>query len=253
MSQNFESPRLLIQRAQTHIDEFINTVRKFSSSRPYKNANFFNPFSGEQIYKVQMTGQFPPMLPAILKDCLGNMRDALDHAVYGSAVELGANDPTKTAFPFGASEDDVKRDLNKKYKDIPEKMKSYLLTFKPYSGGNDLLVSLNNLRNPTTHRIVVPLGTAHSNSIFIDSGVITSGQLGYSKWHPSTNEIEYARLGRGSKLSHAVSFEFDAVFENAQGLSGRSVGKTLNEMLTEVTRVVDAIADETGRLIASNS
>ena len=101
MPDHFSSPKQLISHARDEIKEADNLVTQFIRSQRYSNVVYVNPQTGEQVFRIKVAG---PSLPAkvsnVAKDAAGNLRDALDHAVYGCAVALKGGTPAATGFPF---------------------------------------------------------------------------------------------------------------------------------------------------------
>ncbi len=249
----FESPKLLIDRAREHTDALEAAFNTFFGSHPYAKVVDYDPQTGQNVYKIRLTGHLPGRLKTVAKDVLSNLRESLDHAIYAAAVSLGAIDPRATAFPFANDATHLQGELRgRKLKDIPPELYPMLEGFKPYPGGNDTLVSLNRTRNPGTHRILVPVGFASvAMNMEISSGVITGGQIGYSRWDPAKNEVEYMRLSHGSHMNYNIQVAFDVTFGDVETVRGKSVLATLREFATEVDGVVLAIEAETKRLLAS--
>jgi hypothetical protein len=247
----FESPRLLLGRAREHIDHLAAEIKAFFDRRPYAHVVETDPKTLQQVYKIRLTAALPARLPAVLKDATSNLRDALDHAVYAAAVTLGVSEPTATGFPFANNEPHLYGELGTwKFTHVPQSIHPVLVSFKPYPGGNDLLVGLNRIRNPNTHRIIVPVGFATmGNEISIAHGTIGgNSQIGYSRWDAAKNEVEFMRLGQGSQMHYTVKASFDVTFGDLEFVGGKPVVATLRKIMAEVNRVVLALEAECARL-----
>jgi hypothetical protein len=246
----FESPKWQIERAREHIQQLDTEINAFFASKPCARVVEHDPNTGDQIYKVRLTAKLPGRLRVILKDATSNLRDALDHAVYAAAVSLGVADPEKTGFPFANDALHLQGELGTwKFSHVPQSIHPILMSFKPYPGGNDLLVGLNRIRNPNTHRVIVPVGFAtQSLAITGGAGLLTGGQIGYSRWHPATNEVEYMRLGAGSDFKHDVQITFDVAFGDVEFVRGKPVCPTLHEIMTEVNCIILGLEAETARI-----
>ena len=225
-------------------------IRAFFDKRPYARVIEFDPNTGHDVHKVRLTAQVPGRLSRILKDCTSNLRDALDHAVYAAAISLGAINPEKTGFPFANDATHLEDELTSwKFEEVPPEIHPCLRGFKPYPGENDILVALNRIRNPNTHRVIVPVGTASlGNSMSMFGANVGNMQLGYSRWDAAKNEVKYLRVDRGSKFQYEVRMAFDVTFGDVEIVGGQPIVGVLRKMAAEVDRVVLGIEAETARL-----
>jgi hypothetical protein len=88
--------------------------------------------------------------------------------------------------------------------------------------------------------------------IGISSAMLTgNSQIGYSRWLPATNEVEFMRIGLGSKIDYEVTVAFDVTFGDVEIVRGKPVLGTLREIMTEVDRIILVIEAETARIIAA--
>src|SRR5690606_8521579 len=125
-----------------------------------------------------------------------------------------------------------------------------LASFKPYPAGNTLLCALNRVRNPNTHRTIVPIGTASVGTSLNVSGAIRSpARIGMNHWDASENEVTYMVVGVGSNVQYNVTASFDVVFGKVDLVQGQPVIPTLYAIAHEAESVVSAIEAETARLL----
>jgi hypothetical protein len=178
------------------------------------------------------------------------LRDALDHAVYASAVTMKpGNAPTKTAFPFAADAPGVSSKLlNKDLRDVPTAMRTLLESFEPHKSGNQLLWGLNRTRNVETHRLIVPLLVASTgNSLRINGDVLGEGQIGSSRWDPEKKEAEFLRAGIGSQVEYRLDVEFSVLLGNVDVIGGAPALDALHAITKEVESIVLAIEAATAK------
>lgn len=248
----FDSPKELVGHAREHIDRLEGAINAFFDRKPYAKVMDFDRETRQQIFKLRITAKLPSRVRLIFKDATSNLRDALDHAVYASAISLGIDDPEKTGFPFANDAAHLQGELGTwKFSDVPHDIHPILMSFNPYPGGNDLLVGLNRMRNPNTHRAIVPvafadLGNSIGPAVMTVSG---GGQFGYSRWDATKNEVEYMRMGLGSTFKGHVEFAFDVSFGDIEIVGGKPVIGTLREVEAEVSRVVLDLEAETARIL----
>jgi hypothetical protein len=248
----FESPKELVGHASEHIDRLEAEIKSFFDRKPCARVVDFDRETREYVFKFRLTAKLPSKIRLVFKDATSNLRDALDHAVYAAAISLGNATVEKTGFPFANDAAHLEGEFKTwKFSDVPKEIHPVLISFRPYPTGNDLLIGLNRMRNPNTHRVIVPVGFASSgNEITNFTGTISgSGKLGYSLWDAAKNEVEYMRLGEGSKAKCDVSIAFDVTFGEVEVFAGKPVVLSLREIMTEVDRVVHGLEVETARIL----
>jgi hypothetical protein len=253
MSYAFDSPREVIERARDHINDLDARIKSFVERKPYSLIVDYDSSTGQDVHKLRFA-QIPGKFAAITKDAFSNLRDALDHAVYASAVTLHPGRANKrTAFPFAPTGLDVNNKLDRELIDVPAGIRMFLENLQPHQAGNQTLWGLNQTRNIKTHRMLVPLGTATmGNSTHIKTGTIVGpARLGYHRWDSAKNEAEFLRVSRGSKLNYEIRGTFDVVFGQIEVFAGAPVLASLNTIASEVERVVAGIETETARLLRS--
>lgn len=252
MLDHFESPKSLVSHAREEITNLDARLAEFFGKHPYARIIDIDRDTGEKVHKFRLTAKLPGKVSNIVKDIAGNLRDALDHAVYGCAVSLYGGEPSDTGFPFAKDAAGVDGELKgKRLRGNPPEIRSFLAAFNPYPGGNDLLWGLNQIRNPNTHRIIVPVGTAvvsnSSEMRNLQGG--TSLKFGYSHWDPAKNEVEFLRASPDWTFQYKVQIAFDVTFEGTLLLSGKPLVPTLIAIADEVERVCGFIEAETARIL----
>ncbi|MCA0302820.1 MAG: hypothetical protein LCH95_10475 [Proteobacteria bacterium] len=252
MADLFASPRQLISHACDEIKAAGSMIDTFAKSQTGTQAVYVDPVTRQNVFCVRIAGpDLPPKVMNIVKDAAGNLRDALDHSVYAAAVAKGGGEPKHTKFPFAQNAAGVQGELHSRFcSDVPIEIHPLLTGFKPYEGGNDTLWALNQLRNPNTHRFIVPVGSAALvGNLGISTAAITgNSEIGYSRWSPTKKEIEYMRLGPGSTIQHQVSISLGVTFEGIKAIAGKAVIPTLDAMASEVERIVSDIEAECRRV-----
>jgi len=254
----FESPRALIQRARELIEDAAFKIKAFFDGRPYTRLVETDPFTGQDVHKVRLTATLPGNIRPIIKDAAGNLRDALDHAVYACAVYLVGGEPDNTGFPFAGDAKGVEGELGSdRLRGNPLEIRPCLASFQPYPAGNGLICGLNRIRNPNTHRVLVPVGSVAAVPQSYVKFALWGGGLGGGggggfrpggRWDAIKNEIELVRVGRGTQINIEVTVAFSVSFGDVKILAGREVIGTLLAIASEVERIVAAIEAETLRL-----
>lgn len=254
VSNHFDSARALLRRGREQTVEAHRLFDTFFRGKPYTKVIDLDPQTGDQLHKFRLTSEIPAAARLVVKDAMSNLRDTLDHAVYGAAVAIRGGDPEDTAFPFADSEADLKGRLaGKKLTHVPGELHATFVALKPYTGGNGLLCGLNKARNASTHRILVPAGSvAMVNSATMHSAVVNGNlEFGYSRWNPAKNEVEFLRITPNNAFHYEVQVSFDVVFGDVEILAGRQVVGTLNAIASEVQKAVDSIESVTAQVVTS--
>ncbi|RWN51902.1 hypothetical protein [Mesorhizobium sp.] len=248
---HFESAKLQIERGREHIKDAETRIKAFFSREPYATVVDKDAQTGQQSHKIRLTEKLPPNVRGIVKDASSNLRDALDHAVYANAVALIGGDPSDTGFPFANDDAGVTGELNgRRLRGNPVEIRPLLASFKPYPAGNQLLCALNRVRNPNTHRVIVPIGAAAIGAEFKFGEEIRGPvQIGINHWDASKNEVTYLIAGAGSKVQYEVKASFNVVFGEVDLVAGQPVIATLYAIASETERVILAIEAETARIL----
>jgi len=246
----FESPKALIQRGREHVDTLQIEMASFWSRKPYARVIEFDVDTKENIHKFRLTTQIPGKIRTIAKDATSNLRDALDHAVYGAALLLGRVNPNNTGFPFARDAVGVRGELDcKRLSGNPPEIRPLLASFEPHEGGNELLFGLNSIRNPNTHRVLVPvMATSMATSGLINATINGGLKFGYSRWDATKNEVEFMRIGRDSHFECQINVASTITFGDIGILAGREVAGTLRQIAVEVEQTVLSIETEARRI-----
>lgn len=249
----FEDSLSLVEHATEQIREAQDIARAFFNRRPFARIVDLDPENNAEIHKIRLTARFPDKISRIIKDATSNLRDALDHAVFASAVALtGDGNPNDTGFPFGPDQAGVERELVRtRLSGNPPEIRPCLAAFQPHETGNPILWSLNKIRNSNTHRVVIPVVTAIINHKAYLKKLEVNGifKFGYNIWDESKGELEYMRVGRGSKYDYHIEMNFVVNFSGIDALKGQDAFIALDRMANEVLVTVIKIKDETARIL----
>jgi hypothetical protein len=63
----------------------------------------------------------------------------------------------------------------------------------------------------------------------------------YSQWYPELREIEFLRLGWGSRIDYQVQISVNVFFEEVEAVTGKPVIDTLSMMADAVSVVLQGI------------
>ena len=242
--------------ARDHINDLEARIKAFFDRKPYTRVVDYDRDTGQDVHKIRLTARLPGKAAAVAKDAFSNLRDALDHTVYASAVALRpGTTPAKTGFAFAPTAAGVHEKLNRELIDVPPAIRTLVEGLRPYKAGDQTLWGLNAIRNVKTHRILVPLGAASLVNSLSLTGCRVQGpsELGYNRWDASKNEVEYMRVGRGSEMHYQINASFDVLFGDVEVFGGRQAIATLDEVADKVERILGAIEAETARILRATT
>jgi hypothetical protein len=250
MTDPFSSSKYSIEHAKGHIFAFDQAHSLFINSRPYTLVVEQNADGTEDFHKIKMTKPMPPQLAGIAFDAINNMRNALDQACFAVGTAAGGRG-RQSHFPFGNDASTVKGKGKGKGKsaDLPEEVFDLIVSYQPYSGGNDLLWALNKLCNSQKHEVIIPIGLFNT-AIHIDRLEMTnviSMQLP-PKWDRSKNEMIVAHLKHGSKFNGNFQVNIFIAFAKIDVVDGQPVLPILHELIGMVESIVMAIEAEARRI-----
>jgi hypothetical protein len=208
---------------------------------------------------MRLENPMPEGLDDIAADIFHNLRSALDQAGYATAI---ANNKSGGAayYPFGDNAVEVASRRTGASKEIPSEIFNVMESFKPYKGGNDLLWTLNKMRNHGEHRITCAVGKAvgnHSIFFFQKHGPIETGMVVSMPpviWEPGQQEVEFLRIGRSGDGRYRSAVNTFLTFSEFEPIRGKIVEEVLNALIALVNGILTAIeikATECGLFVAS--
>jgi len=254
MPDPFESAHRKIARASKHFDDLEREVVAFLGEDPYRQVIEIDPDNAEQLlHKFKLVKSFEDRpIPEIIGDIVSNLRAALDHAIYATAIMSGCQKPgfDTACFPFAGGADRFENTFKGRCKDVSTEMYPLLRSFQPYKGGNRLLAALQALRNADNHAVLTPFGTDFDRPF---TSVKTIGYASmivpeHSTWDRAKQEVIYLKTRTDTEVQYEINFQFFVAFDNIEIIAGRSVLVELDAIGVEVERVVSAIQAESCRL-----
>jgi hypothetical protein len=246
----FASAKRRVARAKEHIAKIVNETASFYETKPYarlveKNARGFEE------HKVKLTADIPAHITDLAYEAIEALRASLDQAAYQIAVACGSKRPDLVHFPISDNAANFENLLKGQISDFPAELLTLFRTFKPYKDGNDLLFALNRVRRQAAHRFIVPVATCLGGVQVLNACISSPHPMTIPapKWDSTNNEIILVITGPGSNLEYTIEMTFFLAFgPTVEGLSGESVSDTLEEIATEVERIVLAVEAEAKRI-----
>jgi hypothetical protein len=151
----FESAKELISGAKENLAHLESLCQPITKVRDYAFVYENDGKTGNKLLSCRFKNVLvTPRLRRLTSTILKELRLALDQAFYDAAVALGRKNAKGIYFPFGKDIKDLRREVERKCRDVNCSLVRYCLKFKPYYGGNPDLWSLSHLAG-TTHRRIV--------------------------------------------------------------------------------------------------
>lgn len=250
MSDPLESAKYTLAHAKRHIKNFDALHRGFIHSDPYATVVEFG-FPNIDIHKIKLVKPMPEPLAGVAFDTLNSLRAVLDQSTFAIAVAAGTNGK-KAHFPFGDTLSEVE-DRRKAPRggshQLPKEIFDFIVTLKPYKGGNNFLWAVNKLCNSNKHEVIVPV------AIFAGGGSIDhariDGALEFNFppiWDGTKNEMVLAVVKRGSKPDYDLKVATFIAFANVDGIRNKPALNILSNMAIAVERAVVGLEAEARRL-----
>jgi hypothetical protein len=249
MTENsFNSSRRQIVRAEEHILDLAAKIKAFLETKPY--ARIVEPDSDgiNQLHKVKLTKLVPLSFADIAADAVNNLRTALDHAGYTTALASGKVNARKAYFPFGIDAADLENTIRSQCKDIPQDIITLMRSFQPYKGGNDLLWALNRMCGTNKHRMLAPIGVTVGGMHIRQMMISGSGSIPCPIWDRTKHEIVFAIMGPHTKIEYDIELAFSVAFDEVEIVGGQPAIPVLNQMASIVEGIVTGIEAEARRL-----
>ena len=243
----FDSSWRKVARAKKHIADLEGEVSTFVDSDPYLILEEHDPnVPGQKTCKLKPAKILPVSIADIAADAIHNLRDSLDAAGYSIAVTVGVIRPKHTAFPFGCSAIDFRRNMKGRSKDIPVDVRNFIETFQPYRGGNDFLWALNDLCNTIKHGTgLVAVGFGSVLGEFgISKGKIIDIPL--HTWNSAKQEIVLGTFSADAKYDMELSPYI--AFDEPSIIQGQPLVGTLNVFVDTVEGILRDLRSECLRL-----
>lgn len=155
--------RRKVERADEHISNLNEVVRRFIDANPYKVVAKRDSETGKTVYYLERVTDTPPSCAAIAGDILNNLRSALDHLaqqlyLVGTGGTSGFRD--QTSFLISPTAKDFKAGLSRKVEGMRQNAVDAIRALQPYHGGNGAdLWTFNRLNNIDKHRLIVTVGS----------------------------------------------------------------------------------------------
>jgi hypothetical protein len=173
--ENFRGPELKLNRAETHIVDLHDLLKRFMEAQTYRVVADFEREPGFICWTVRGEEVFPhDEFAPIIGDVIHNLRDALDLAVSVIMRNAGESDEhvmfptadTPNGFGLAVAQGPKKPEWPKDLVDVLE------TRVQPYKGGNGyLLRTLHKLAILDKHRMIVPTAFGTVKVVMVVEGM----------------------------------------------------------------------------------
>lgn len=233
--QPFLASRLKIGRAAQHVAILRGEVAAYMARRPiYLLVEPHPDNPALHAWAVRIKEPVLPTWAPIIGDIVHNLRAALD-LMACDVVRLAEPNAAMDSvyFPFAKTAGDLDKMIEKRFGDAPDEAKDLVRHFKPYPGGNDVLRGIHELDIIDKHQALLPT----AGYIRHPTGGVSPGDL----TTPSEPVKGFFDPHQRPGIALGVSpVEFSLVFPNQGPFEGRELIPTLENVIQDFARVVDA-------------
>jgi hypothetical protein len=250
-----EGSKLKVKRAKEHFRQIEAEIKTFNASKPYRIMVEEEPQSGDQLYRVKIKKQPPPMWATIIGDIVHNLRSALDLLV-NDAVRANGNTPNRyTGFPVYKSADAFEAGFSGKVRGVSTKAIETIKSLKPYKDGNEALWHIHCLDITDKHRLILSVGSAYRNFNVVlkmrvpweEGEVVKSPPIALKpadQLYPLKDGAVVMCVKAAARMSHSndapdYQFTFEVAFGDGEIVQGEPVLPTLQQLITSVESIID--------------
>lgn len=251
---HFSHPLKTCRWAEKQIDQFESTERIFLKENPGKEFSYVEFATTQWVHCIEFATRPSEELEEQAYRAVGDLRNALDQAVYAACKSLGVKDPKRANFPIGDSKKQFERQMASRagpYRDIPVELHHGLAGYEPYypeskdSEGNRLLRALADMANPNKHNLPLGIEVQTGMRLYGASGGIVS--IG-TTWDWKGRTELYRRIP-GIPYEVNMQLEPRIAFGQVAGMAGEPVTRTLREMLPMTNGIILGLKAQTERLL----
>jgi len=250
-----EGSKFKVERAKEHFQQLEANIKTFHASKPYRIVVEEESQSGDQLYRVKIKKQPPPMWATIIGDIVHNLRSALDLLV-NDAVRANGNTPNRdTGFPVYKSADAFKSGFSGKVRGASTKAINVIRNLEPYKDGNEALWHIHCLDIADKHRLILSVGSAYRNFNVVlkmrvpwaEGEIVESPPIAIrpaDRLYPLKNGAVVMCVKAAARMSHSndapdYQFIFEVAFGDGEIVQGEPVLPTLQQLIKSVEDVID--------------
>jgi hypothetical protein len=233
-SDKLASTKLKLDAADSHIKDLVVLINAFYTTDPKPVRSYVDIEGDKQVFKVEHLRDLPGTIYTRIGDALSNTRSSLDHLAGALAVRNG-QPANHSNFPIAGSKEKFESKKLQGEQKFGAEAWAMIGELNPYRGGNDLLWSLNTLRNMDTHETVVPIASTIPGFQFnLKFHIPEPGDLDLVN-SPRYDEFKVARLWRlpanATVMGGRTKFGCDIGFTKVEPVEGQRVATVLEQFL----------------------
>jgi len=250
----FSAPKKTCRWAVEEIDSFEAAEKAFFDTNPSKEWEHLDYAKCQIVHGIRFTEKPSDELERGAYRIVGDLRNALDQAMYAASKVFETKNLKKSNFPFGESAKDFQNALTAKngnYRGIPIELHPILTSFQPFwtnegsPDGNDILRGLTAIANSNKHRVPLDIKIGHDLYIGNSKNVISSGKALVQK-----GKIELYRTIPDLPYEIEIILKPVIALARIEKLAGKAALATFREMHTIVDGIILGLEEEVLQLRA---
>jgi hypothetical protein len=167
--ETLRSARIKIQRAKDHIAYLRREMDAWLGRKPYYLVSETDAKAGKIVVKIRVREQIPDQFSAVIGDIIHNFRSALDHLAWALVLVNKGMPSERTQFPINKDRKSLEAALPRCLAGASSKAIEAVKKLQPHKGGygapgNEILWAIHDLDRIDKHRLIVPIGAAHTRS-----------------------------------------------------------------------------------------
>lgn len=247
----FESPKLLLARADENLAELDQRIRAFLERKPWAHVTDQDPKTGWDRYKIRLNAKLPGGLRAVFGDAIGNLRHTLDQAVCAASAALGVTDLKNVYFPVSDTPEGLESVIKTRCRKVPRELLPYLRSLKPYRRPANFYWAISKLAAANKHVMLAPMLVASSGGVGIHGGARGLGVdwMPQGTWDSTKNELTVALVRPGVKPNYNLSIRLEVHLDDPGGILSGPALPLLSLMYGNVAGALSGIEEETARIL----
>ncbi|GAA0611950.1 hypothetical protein [Streptomyces crystallinus] len=255
MSQAADEVRLKFERSRCHLAELEDRIKSYLDREPFGVQPEEDETTGDLVYLVEVREPPPVALSLPLGDAVHCARSALDYLAWRLVIAGGGTPGINTMFPISETEKKFNGSFEGRLLGASASAVAAVQALRPFRGGDDRFWRLHRLDIEDKHRLLVPVGAAHTsvNVSFTFAGMdpdfagvdpVVVGLNPADRQYPLQNGAEVYRVMKAARQSAAQgigashSFTFDVAFGEGIIVSGEPIMPTLADLIRDVESAV---------------
>jgi hypothetical protein len=254
--------RVKVARAKKHFADLNAEIIAYRGREPYAHVIEVDPQTKSKIKRFRLREPFPPVMGAIIGDCVHNLRSSLDLLANALVLHNGGTPTKDTHFPIRASPSQLAGDAPNILRGASLGAIEIVKRLQTHKDGENPLMGLHLLDIADKHRLLVPVAVAETGVrltinfpvMFGPDAVEKFGNVKFPEPTFMLKKARYDALKDGDVLSYGV---FDPTkdhakmeptiqeaFGDVEPFTGKPVVPAIKELIDLVEGAVEIFATE---------